>query len=138
MKLIDTNIIVYATGLPHIYKKPCSQILESVGLSDMDYAIDVELLQEVLYVYSSRGRREQGLTIFDNLMRMFPSPIPIGREEALTARGLLGKYHRLSPRDAIHASVVLVHSMEGIATADKDFEIIPDVAVFDPLEFPFV
>ena len=133
MKLLDTNIIIYAAGGPHLYKEACAEILENVGLGDTNYGIDVELLQEVLYVYTARGERTRGQLIFDNLLRIFPNPIPIDRAEMLATRQLLGRLPGLFPRDAIHAAVVQTQGLEGIVTTDKAFNDISGITVFDPL-----
>lgn len=63
MKLIDTNIIMYALGRPHPLREKCRNILAGIVNNDVDGNIDVEVLQELLYVYSSRGEREKGLLL---------------------------------------------------------------------------
>ena len=132
MKLLDTNIILYAAGRPHTYKMACARLVEEIALGGDEYAIDAELLQEVLYVYASRGELARGLNAFDDLLRILPNPLPIGRAEMVTARWLLERYPALSPRDAIHAAVVQTHGLEGIVTTDRAFRQVSGLAVFDP------
>ncbi|MDP3063754.1 MAG: type II toxin-antitoxin system VapC family toxin [Chloroflexota bacterium] len=132
MKLLDTNVFLYAAGRPHPYKEPCARLLEESSARIGEYAIDTELLQEVLHVYRSRGELARGLTAFDDLIAAFPNPIPIGRVEVVVTRRLLAEYPALSPRDAIHAAVVQAHDLEGIITTDRTFREIRGLAVFDP------
>lgn len=134
MKLLDTNVIVYAVGRPHRYKQPCARLLEDVADGSMGYTIDTELLQEILYLYSSRGERRLGLSTRNDLLLMFPDPLPITREEIVLANELLTKYPDLLPRDAIHAAVVRTNHLEGIVSADKVFDIVDNISRFDPLE----
>ncbi|MFH1142072.1 MAG: type II toxin-antitoxin system VapC family toxin [Chloroflexota bacterium] len=134
MRLLDTNVILYAAGRDHRYKEPCARILQEVAEGSTLYAIDTELLQEVLYVYASRGERARGLATFDYLLALFPNPFPVSREEMAMARRLLGLDSVLSPRDAIHAAVVQTQMLEGIITSDRAFREIPGLAVFDPLD----
>lgn len=86
----------------------------------------------MLYVYTAQGERTRGQLIFDNLLRIFPNPIPIDLAEVLAARQLLGRFPGLFPRDAIHAAVVQTQGLEGIVTTDKAFNDISRMTVFDP------
>ena len=133
MRLLDTNIVVYAVGRPHRYKQPCVRLLQDAADSTSDYGIDTELLQEVLYLYAARGERELGLSTCSDLLVMFPDPLPITRDEIALAHGLLARHASLLPRDAIHAAVVQTNHLEGIVSADKVFDEIGDLIRFDPL-----
>jgi predicted nucleic acid-binding protein len=134
LKLLDTNIFLYAAGRPHPYKEPCVRLLQEAAGRIGEYAIDAELLQEVLYVYGHRGERARGLAAFDDLIAAFPDPIPIGRAEVVEARRLLESFPALSPRDAIHAAVVTTRALEGIVTTDRAFQRVRGLAVFDPMD----
>lgn len=133
MKLLDTNVIVYAIGRPHRFKQPCTRLLQAVADGDGDYGVDTELLQEILYLYAARGERRLGLSTCSDLLLMFPDPFPITREEIVLAHDLLTRYPNLSPRDAIHAGVVRANDLEGIVSADKVFDVINSLSRFDPL-----
>ena len=123
-----------AVGRPNPYKRPCAQLLERAALGELDVCIDTELLQEVLYVYISRGERSRGLKTFDDLLHIFPSPIAVTRGEIVLARQLLERYPVLSPRDSIHAAVALTQGLEGIVTTDKGMAQVREVTCFHPLE----
>lgn len=132
MKLVDTNIFIYAGGEPHEYKESCLGLIGQFERRELDVNIDTELLQEVLYNFWRRRRPEQGLRLFDSLVTGFPDPFPITVREATLARDVLASHPYIQPRDAIHAAVVLAHGLEGIISADSDFNEIPGVTRFDP------
>ena len=134
LKLLDTNIFVYAQGQPHRYYEPCRSLVASLESESVEYAIDAELLQEILHVYSARGERPRALRTFDCLLVLFPSPIPVTTVELGLARIYLQRYSALSARDAIHAAVVETHNLEGIVSTDKVFTQISGLQVFDPLD----
>ena len=75
-----------------------------------------------------------GLTQLEDLLSTFPDIIPITAAEIRTAMRLMGETRSLSPRDAIHAAVVITHGLEGIVSADQDFDRIPGLRRFDPME----
>lgn len=134
MKLIDTNIIIYAVGRPHPYREPSARILKEAS-ADLDaYTIDTEVLEELLHVYTMRGERSQALLVFDRSLVLFPNPLPIGRSELVRARDLMEQHTQLSSRDALHAAVVMTGGLEGIVTTDRGFRMIPGLEVFDPAE----
>ena len=133
MILLDTNIVIYAHGRPHRYKEPCRLLLGRLGETPPEYNIDVELLQEIMHVYSARGARAFGLSVFDILMNVFPDPIPVGSSEIVTARRLMEEYPFLSPRDAVHAAVVSTQRLEGIVTTDEAFGQVRGLVVYDPI-----
>jgi predicted nucleic acid-binding protein len=132
--LVDANIVFYATGRPHPYKRPCLQILVDAARGVLQANVDVEVFQEVLHAYSLRGERKRGLSTFDDLLLTFPAPISIEREDIIGARTLLEHYTGLSARDAIHAAVVLNHGLEAIISADRAFDEITEIKRLDPLE----
>jgi predicted nucleic acid-binding protein len=132
--LIDANVVFYATGGPHAYKRPCLQILLDAARGELEANVDVEVFQEVLHAYSLRGERKRGLSTFDDLLVTFPTPIPIEREDILGARMLMERHAGLSARDAIHAAVVLNHGLEAIISADRAFDQILEIKRLDPLE----
>ncbi|MBI4287342.1 MAG: type II toxin-antitoxin system VapC family toxin [Chloroflexi bacterium] len=132
MKLLDTNIVVYAFGGPHPYRDPCRRLFEDIARGNSGYQIDVALLQEVLYVYSYRAERAHALELFDRLLKIFPDPLPFREAEVRKARELLGKYGRLSPRDAVHLAVALAQDVEAVVTADEDMFQVSEVTCYKP------
>jgi predicted nucleic acid-binding protein len=93
--------------------------------------LDVETLQEILHIYSSRGERRKGFRTIEHLLTLFPNPFAIGRDEVEAARELMMEYPFLGARDAIHAAVVQTHGLDGIITGDKVFGRIKSIERFD-------
>ena len=134
MKLLDANVVIYSEGREHPYRGPCKIVMEQVNACPGEYAIDVESLQEILHVYSKRGESEKGMAIAQRLLNLFSEIIPITTAEIVTAIRLFRETPGLSGRDAIHAAVVMEHGLEGIVSADRDFDRIPGLRRYDPME----
>ncbi len=134
MKLLDVNIVIYALGRDHPYREPCRAIINQLEERPHDYAVDTEMLQEVPYVFSRRRDIKIGVEAVSRLLDLFPDVIPITGAEIGTATRLIGQPPRLSVRDAIQAAVALEHGLEEIVTADKGFEDVPGLMLFDPTE----
>lgn len=132
MRLIDTNIIMYALGKPHPLRDPCRELLNKVAREEVEANVDTEVIQELLYVYSSRGEREKGLKVVKEMLVLFPTPFPIRWEEVAQAKELMKKYKALVARDAIHCATALTCGLEGIFSLDSDLERVREVTVFKP------
>ena len=132
MKLIDTNIIIYSIGKVHPLREKCREVMEKAAKSEIAVNVDVEVLQELLYVYSSRGERRKGILTVSDILVLFPSPVSITKEEIFRAKELMDKYDFLVPRDAIHAAAVLTNRFEGLISTDKVFEEIREIKRFEP------
>ena len=132
MKLIDTNIIMYAVGKTRILKEPCKEFLHKVVNNEISANIDVEVLQELLYVYDSRGERKRGLRIISEMMVLFSNPFAIGKNEIVKAKDLMTKYSTLTTRDAIHCAVTINLNLEGIISTDKGLDVVKDIHRLSP------
>lgn len=134
MKLLDTNVVMYATGGSHPYRDACRAILALVEREPEAYGIDIELTQELLDVYARREGIAKGIKAVEVTLTLFPNPFPIARREVEHAMRFLTPRTKLSPRDAIHAAVCITYGLEGIVSADRAFDRVPGVRRFDPLK----
>ena len=134
MRLLDANVVIYSEGGEHIYRDPCKRILDSVDAWPGEFAINAETLQEILYVYYSRGELGRGVAVTERLLNLFSEIIPITAAEIRTAMRLMSQTNGLSSRDAIHAAVVIEHGLEGIISADQDYDRIRGLRRYDPTE----
>lgn len=134
MKLLDTNVVVYARGKAGPYRDPCVEILAAAGADPGAFGIDVEAIQELLDIYSRRGERSFATRLVGEVLAAFPDPFAITRREIEEAADIVKGYRRLAPRDAIHAAVVTTYGLEGIVSADRGFDQIDGVRRFDPRE----
>ncbi len=132
MKLLDTNVFVYAAGRPDPNREACRVLLLDAGERPDEYVVDVEALQELMDVYTRRGQRAFAAEMVARTLTTFPGPLPITRREIEEASDIVKGYRRLTPRDAIHAAVVITYSLEGIVSADKSFDQVAGVTRFDP------
>jgi predicted nucleic acid-binding protein len=107
--------------------------MEKVSEDVSKFAIDAEMLQEILHIFKRRGDVQTGLLAIDALMSLFSQIVPITATEIRQARDLMPQYPRLSARDAIHAAVVQLHDLEGIVSADRAFDGVEGLERFDPL-----
>lgn len=134
MKLLDTNVFVYAKGVAHPYRDACRAILTQTEREPGEFGVDAELLQELLDLYARRGDRAIAVRAVSEALALVPEPFPIAREDVEEATDLFKAYRGLSPRDALHAAIVFNYGLEGIVSADKSFDRVASLTRFDPLK----
>ena len=89
MVFLDTNIPMYAAGRAHQYKQPCIDLMMRVAKGDIEAAINVEVLQEVLYRFWHLKKYDLGFQIFDELITAVPVVLPITKSDLFVARDVL-------------------------------------------------
>lgn len=119
---LDTNIFLYSAAAAHPQRDACASILRRVASGSLDATVNSEVLQEILYVLTRRGRREDGLMLAKHVSALFPNLMPVTREDMTIAYDLLLRYSRLSVRDAVHAATMLRNGLNTIISVDGDFD----------------
>ena len=129
---LDTNVFLYAAGGAHRQRDACAKVLRKVADGSLDATVDSEVIQEILYVLSRRGRREDAVTLARYVASLFPDLLPVTRADTLGACDLIRRYPRLSVRDAIHAATMLRNGLRQLISVDEDFDQIPEIRRVEP------
>jgi uncharacterized protein len=93
-----------------------------------------EVLQEILSRYSALDRRELAREVYDLFVEICPVVFDVTLADTDRARDLLLSVDGISARDAVHAGIMLNHTIEWIATYDHGFDRIPGIQRFKRLE----
>jgi predicted nucleic acid-binding protein len=131
---LDANVFMYAAGAPHRFKQPCILILADVENGELQAAINTEIIQEILYRYSSIGQAERGVQLCREILLLPLILLPVIEADIRLAIDLFD-LHRgtgLKARDAIHAATMQRASISRIITADQDFDLFGFLTRIDP------
>lgn len=129
---LDTNIFLYAAGGSHPLKEACASVLRRVADGTLEATVNSEVLQEILYVLSRRGKLDEAARLIGYIAALFPDLLPVGREDILEACKLLRQAPGLSVRDAVHAATMKRNGLKRIISVDPDFDRIPGIRRLDP------
>lgn len=129
---LDTNIFLYAAGRAHPQRDACARLLRRVADGALEATINTEVVQEILYVLTRRGRRKEALTLARHLEALFPDMLPVTREGMSEALNLLEKNPGLSVRDAVHAATMICNGLLTVVSVDPDFDRIPGIRRIAP------
>ena len=124
---VDSNIPMYVAGREHLNREPARRFLDRVRSHDVDACTSTEVLQEILYRYSSLGRLDVASSVYDLFVAICPVVFNVALSDTDTARDLLCATAGISARDAVHAAVMLNHGVEWIATFDSGFDTITGI-----------
>jgi hypothetical protein len=129
---LDTNIFLYAAGPSHPLRDACAKVLRRAADGSLDATINSEVIQEILYVLSRRGRRDDALKLAGHLTSLFPDLLAVTRDDVVGACQLLRRYPRLSVRDAIHVGTMLRNGVQTVVSVDSDFDQVSEIRRVGP------
>lgn len=127
---IDSNIPMYVAGREHPHREPSRRFLARVRAGEVDGCTSTEVLQEILYRYSSLKRLDLAREVYDLFVEICPRVLPVALADTDRARDIACVGHGVGVRDALHAAVMLNHEITAIATFDGGFDGIPGIKRF--------
>jgi predicted nucleic acid-binding protein len=113
---------MYVAGGSHANREPSRRLLDHVRLGKVEACSSTEVLQEILYRYSSIGRLDMASEVYELFVEVCPVILSVTLADTDRARDLVCGGTGVSARDAVHAAVMLNHSVEWIATFDAGFD----------------
>ena len=132
---LDVNVPMYAAGQPHRYRDACTWVLEEVAHERLAVAIDVEIIQEILYRFGALQRWDVAVRLSQSLLDLVPTVYPIQPTDARIAIELFQRYapRGVQARDVIHAAVMQQHGLTHIISTDQHFDLIEGLTRLDPI-----
>jgi predicted nucleic acid-binding protein len=124
---IDSNIPMYVAGSEHENREPARRFLDRVRRGKFEACTSTEVLQEILYRYSSLGRLDLAREAYDLFVEICPVVFGVSLADTDRARDLVCGTAGISARDAVHAAVMLNNEVEWIATFDAGFDRVSGV-----------
>jgi hypothetical protein len=138
---LDANVFIYSAGRDHPLKAPSLQVLRLTARYRTGFVTDAEVFQEILHrsLASQRWnsmRREFGafLTLMENCTESITPPdVSMAAELVDRYPTVVDRYPAVAARDLLHVAVMQRIGCSRIATADSDFDSIPNIERLDPM-----
>jgi len=131
---IDTNIIMYSAGKEHKFKEKCLKILKCADNYENEYYLNTEVFQEILYRYSSIGKRDFAIELVSDMLELFDNILPVDVEDIYLSVSLMKKYEWLLSRDGIIIANMVNNGIKEIISVDNDFDGIEEINRVDPMD----
>jgi predicted nucleic acid-binding protein len=118
---------MYAAGREHPNREPAIRFLENTRAGKIDACTSTEVLQEILYRYSSLRRLDLARSVYNLFVDVCPVILGVTLADTDRSRDLICGGAPVSVRDAFHAAVMMSHGIQWIATFDTGFDRISGV-----------
>jgi predicted nucleic acid-binding protein len=124
---IDSNIPMYVAGRMHPNRGPARAFLARVRQGEAEGCTSARVLQEILNRYSTLQRRDLAREVYDIFVEICPVVFDVTLADTDRALQVLSDFEHLSPRQALHAAVMLNQGVGWIATFDPGFDGVPGI-----------
>ena len=131
MILLDTNVLIYASGGDHPLKAPCRAIMDGVSLSRLRACVTDSVLAEFLHARARRTSRLHAARLTADIIGIVDDVLSPDQQIRTRALDLFGRTQRLSSSDATIAATALHHDLT-LVSADLDFGEVPGLRVITP------
>ena len=131
MIVLDTTVLVYATGREHPLREPCRRLVDAVGDGRLRATTTVEVVEEFVHVRSRRLDRADAVDEGRHYLRLL-RPLLMADEAALYHGLDLYRRHDLGMYDAVLAAAAVTGSAEALVSADRGFVGVPGLRHVDP------
>lgn len=139
MILLDTNILVYATGRDHPLREPCVRLVDSVTDGRVTATTTVQVIQEFMHVRGRAGR-SQAAELAKEFAAMLTPLLTVGADDLRTGVRLFERHPSLDAFDCVLAAAAIAHEAEALVSADGAFadirglhHVAPGTAAFEDL-----
>lgn len=129
---LDANILIYAVGAPSLHKESCAEVLRAVADYRLRAVTSVEVLQEILHLYTRRNQRAQAVMLAEELAGLVEEVLPLTEADFRRALHLHTQFPWLSARDSLHAAVMYGNDLAQILTVDAHFDGLPGIERIAP------
>lgn len=127
MIFMDSNVPMYVAGRDHPLRDPARRFLGRARSGDVETCTSTEVLQEILYRYTTLGRIDLALSVYDLFVEVCPVVLPVTLADTDRARQLLPDSTGLGVRGAMHAAVMLNNEVTDIASFDESLDRIAGI-----------
>jgi predicted nucleic acid-binding protein len=132
---VDVNVVMYAVGAKHPYRRPCLDSLDRIVNDELPAVVSSEIHQEILHRYLSLGLPDKARQVSTKLETLIPTALPVTMADVRHARKLSECYPILKARDLIHVAVMLENGLSRILSTDAHFDQVSEVERIDPRDF---
>jgi len=123
--VLDTTVLVYATGGDHPLREPCRRIVRGVADGQLEATTTVEVLQEFTHVRARRRSREDAVELAGAYADLLGPLLPVTLDELHAGLHIYRASDRLGAFDAVLAAAALSVHAQALVSADSAFGQVP-------------
>lgn len=132
MIVLDTTVLVYATGADHALREPCRRLVEAVADGMLQATTTVEVIQEFVHVRGRRGTRAEASELGSAYADLLAPLLSVTVDDLLGGLRLYRDSDRLGSFDAVLAAATLAVHADALVSADAAFGELPGLVHLVP------
>ncbi len=121
MIVLDTTVLVYATGAEHPLRTPCRRLLDAVADDAVTVTTTVEVIQEFTHVRARRGTRADATALAVAAADLLAPLLPVPESALRDGLALYAASSRVGAFDAVLATAALAGGADALVSADNAF-----------------
>lgn len=138
MIVLDTTILIYATGDEHPLRGPCQRLVAAITDGALEATTTAEVIQEFAHVRARRLGRSEAVRIAQDFRSLLRPLLVI--DETMLSDGL--RLYEDTPSvgsfDAVLAAAATTISAAALVSADRGFGQVDGLTHLDPAEPDFL
>lgn len=132
MIVLDTTVLVYATGGEHPLREPCRQLVRLIADGTVAATTTIEVVQEFVHVRARRTDREAAAELARHYVDLL-TPLLLVDDAALQAGlSLFAGSDRLGAFDSVLAAAAKLAGAAALVSADAAFAEVPGLTYLAP------
>ena len=132
MIVLDTTVLVYATGMDHPLRDPCRQLVEAIADGRVEASTTVEVVQEFVHVRARRRGRADAAMLGASYADLLAPLLPVTMADLQRGLGIYREVERLGAFDAVLAGTAMSRQATGLVSADAAFGDVPGLVHVAP------
>ena len=134
MIVLDTTVLVYATGAEHRLREPCRRLVSAIAEGLIEATTTVEVVQEFVHVRGRRRPRADAAELGTAYADLLGPLLHVSAETLGAGLQLYRDHEHLGAFDAVLAAAVLSSQADAIVSADAAFSVVRGVTHVVPDE----
>lgn len=133
MILLDTTVLVYATGSAHPLREPCRSLVAAIGDGRLAASTTVEVIQEFAHVRARRRDRADAAATAMSFATLLAPLVMVDSDDLSLGLRVFREDTRVGAFDAVLAAAVMRRDhLTALVSADRAFTRVEGLTLLDP------
>jgi predicted nucleic acid-binding protein len=129
--VLDTTVLVYASGVEHPLREPARSIIRSIEAGTVDATTSVAVIQEFAHVYGRRRDRARTASLARDHATMLAPLLPLSPRHVESALALFERHSSLDSFDSFLAAAAISSVADALVSADHAFAEVEELPFVD-------
>ncbi len=121
MIVLDTTVLVYATGAEHEFRAPCRELVQAVADGRIEAVTTAEVVQEFVHVRARRRERAEAAELGAAFADLLAPLLVVTGEHLAAGLRLFRDSKLLGAFDAVLAAAALSQGASALVSAGRGF-----------------